>query len=152
MSVKTVNSMVSEMRVNDSFNFTYKGKKYTFKCYKENSYSVDKNSFQTMNVDKISSKYVTIYDFDMMSQRTTYKIAIDEMELIGCGDEDIASEQNIWDDIMGNNEYLTQEQYDTCFNTHPSETRLSTSLLGEDSGYGMYLNLNLYSEHDHEKY
>ena len=92
MSVKTVNSMVSEMRVNDSFNFTYKGKKYTFKCYKENSYSVDKNSFQTMNVDKISSKYVTIYDFDMMSQRTTYKIAIDEMELIGCGDEDIASD------------------------------------------------------------
>ena len=35
-----------------------------------------------MNVDKITKQYVTLYDYNMMSQRTTYKMAIDEMELV----------------------------------------------------------------------
>jgi hypothetical protein len=73
----------------DKFEFTYKGDTFTLDCWHpgseiswEKSYSVAKNSFNSMNVEKITDKYITLYSYDMMSQRSTYKMAIDLIELV----------------------------------------------------------------------
>lgn len=44
-------------------------------------------------------------------------------------------------------EILTQEEYDFCFNWDHKETRTSTYKISE----GRYLNLNVYSEYEHDK-
>jgi hypothetical protein len=59
--------------------------------------------------------------------------------------------QERYNQIMNNQTYLTQEEYDFCFNINPSEVRTSTSYIGDYSKSGAYLNFNVYSEHDHEK-
>lgn len=33
-----------------------------------------------MNIDKVSSKYISLYSFDMMRQKTIYKMDLSEME------------------------------------------------------------------------
>ena len=55
-----------------------------------------------------------------------------------------------FEEIMNTKEYLTKEEYDFCF-AYDKDIREDTSYIG---GYGSefdYLNLRLYSEHDHEK-
>ena len=52
-----------------------------------------------------------------------------------------------FESIMNTKEYLSQEEYDFCFGWDKS-IRIDTSYIGEDSSYGAYLNLRLYSEHD----
>ena len=47
---------------------------------------------------------------------------------------------------MNTKEILTKEEYDFCF-TYDKDIREDTSYLGD----GEYLNLRVYSEHDHEK-
>ena len=51
--------------------------------------------------------------------------------------------------IMNTQEYLTKEEYDFCF-AYDKDIRKDTTFVG--SFAGDYLNLNVYSEHDHEKY
>ncbi len=53
-----------------------------------------------------------------------------------------------YQEIMNTKTYLTQEEYDFCFNWDHEETRTSTSKLSE----GRYLNLNVYSEVEKEAY
>jgi hypothetical protein len=62
-----------------------------------------------------------------------------------------SQDQVSYNKIMNTQTYLTQEEYDFCFNINPSEVRTSTSYIGDYSKYGAYLNLNVYTEHDHEK-
>jgi hypothetical protein len=52
--------------------------------------------------------------------------------------------------IMNTQEYLTQEEYDFCF-AWDKDIRTDTSYIGNYSELGVYLNLRVYSEHDHEK-
>lgn len=61
---------------------------------------------------------------------------------------DAEQEYKQYQEIMNTKEYLTQEEYDFCFNWDHEETRISTSKLSE----GRYLNLNVYSEHEHEEH
>ena len=73
----------------ENFIFTYNGKDYEFSCYSvsENlgkSFSVRKaNEFfgQSMNVDKITKQYITLYDYNLFSVRSTYKIPINKIEI-----------------------------------------------------------------------
>tara|TARA_R110002124_G_scaffold61188_6_gene167800 strand:- start:558 stop:881 length:324 start_codon:yes stop_codon:yes gene_type:complete len=51
--------------------------------------------------------------------------------------------------IMNTQEYLTQEEYDFCF-AYDKSVREDTTFIGLSEG-NTYLNLNVYSEHDHEK-
>ena len=51
--------------------------------------------------------------------------------------------------IMNTQEYLTKEEYDFCF-AWDKDIREDTSYIGDSNG--AYLNLRLYSEHDHEKF
>jgi hypothetical protein len=60
-------------------------------------------------------------------------------------------DQERYNQIMNTQTYLTQEEYDFCFNINPSEVRIATSYIGKYSNSGAYLNCNVYSEYDHEK-
>lgn len=53
--------------------------------------------------------------------------------------------------IMNTKEYLSKEEYDFCF-ANTDDVRIDTSYIGEYSQFGDYLNLRVYSEHDHEKW
>lgn len=47
-------------------------------------------------------------------------------------------------------EYLTKEEYNSVISIYPEE-KSNMFYIGNYSRYGDYLNLNLYSEHDHDK-
>ena len=54
-----------------------------------------------------------------------------------------------FEEIMNTKEYLTKEEYDFCF-SYDKDIRENTTFVGLSEG-NTYLNLNVYSEHDHEK-
>ena len=54
-----------------------------------------------------------------------------------------------FESIMNTKRYLTQEEYDFCF-SYDKDIRENTTFIGLSEG-NTYLNLNVYSEHDHEK-
>ena len=58
--------------------------------------------------------------------------------------------KEIAENIMNTKEYLTKKEYDFCF-AHTDDVRLDTSYIGDYSKYGDYLNLRLYSEHEHHE-
>lgn len=55
-----------------------------------------------------------------------------------------------FEEIMNTKTYLTKEEYDFCF-AYDKSIREDTSYIGNYSKLGAYLNLRVYSEHDHEK-
>ena len=57
-------------------------------------------------------------------------------------------EYHRFEEIMNTKEYLTKEEYDFCF-SYDKDIREDMSYIGDSNGD--YLNLRLYSEHDHEK-
>ena len=59
-------------------------------------------------------------------------------------------EFNRFEEIMNTKEILTKEEYDFCF-AYDKDIREDTSYIGDFSKLGDYLNLRLYSEHDHDK-
>ena len=64
--------------------FIYKGKEYKtymFTYSKETSYSIGRAELfgSTMNIDKVTKQYISLYSYDMMNQRTSYKMALSEM-------------------------------------------------------------------------
>ena len=80
---------IKSLKEGERFIFTYKGKDYDFKCYSVSknygpSYSVyetDSILGSGMNVDKITSKYITLYDYNLFKVKSTYKIPINEIEV-----------------------------------------------------------------------
>ena len=75
---KSIHSDVAE--------FIYKGEKYklhkfTYSKGKETSYSIGRAELfgSTMNIDKVTKRYISLYTYDMMGTRTTYKMALEEM-------------------------------------------------------------------------
>ena len=71
--------MMKGLKEGQRMEFRYSGKTFNISAYKgykgEMSYSVW-NSFQGMNVSKIGNTSISLYTFDMMSQKTTYTIDI----------------------------------------------------------------------------
>ena len=64
--------------------FTYKGKKYIlhkFVWTNDTSYSIGGVEMYdpTMNIGKTTKRYISLYTYDMMGQRTSYKMALSEM-------------------------------------------------------------------------
>ena len=57
-------------------------------------------------------------------------------------------EFNRFEEIMNTKEIITKEEYDFCF-SYDKDIREDMSYIGDSNGD--YLNLRLYSEHDHEK-
>jgi hypothetical protein len=58
-------------------------------------------------------------------------------------------EFNRFEMIINTKEYLTKEEYDFCV-AYDNEVKANLTYIGY-SQYGDYLNLNVYSEHDHDK-
>ena len=74
-----------------SFKISYEGKSYELSATMfgtehltkpEPLLAVHANFMNGMNVKKVTKQYITLYTFDMMSQRTTYKMALDKIQVI----------------------------------------------------------------------
>ena len=74
-----------------SFKISYEGKSYELSATMfgtehltkpEPLLAVHANFMNGMNVKKVTKQYITLYTFDMMSQRTTYKMALDKIRVI----------------------------------------------------------------------
>ena len=73
----------------DKFIFTYNGKDYEFYLHSTsenfgNSFSIhEANSFlgRSMNVDKVTKKYITLYDYNLFKVRSTFKIPVNSIEI-----------------------------------------------------------------------
>ena len=64
--------------------FIYKVKKYKtymFTYSKNVSYSIGNAELfgSTMNIDKVTKRYISLYSYDMMNQVTRYKMALTDM-------------------------------------------------------------------------
>ena len=58
----------------------YKFSKFVFTSGKA-SYSVSQN-YTSMQVDKISNRFVSLYTYDMMGQQTKFKMSIEAIKLV----------------------------------------------------------------------
>ena len=84
--MSSVLKSIKNLKVGENIVITYNDKKYELKAYEgfkgEIDYSVwPIKGFGGMNVDKITPKYITLYDYNMMSQRSTYKMALSKIKL-----------------------------------------------------------------------
>jgi len=87
--MSVLSKKIKSLNEGESFIFTYDGKDYEFNCYLTserfgNSYSVreaNKILGRSMNVDKVTSKYITLYDYNLFSVRSTYKIPVNKIEI-----------------------------------------------------------------------
>ena len=80
--LKTIKNLKPEEKIN----IFYNDKEYELKAYAgykdKVEYSIwSAKLFQGMNVEKITSKYITLYDYNMMSQRTSYKMSVSEIRI-----------------------------------------------------------------------
>ena len=88
--MKNLVKSIKALNVNEKINFEYNLKTYVISCFYisrkgSKDYSVYKNNsivFNGMNVDKITQKYITLYSYDMMQNRTTYKMNIEKITII----------------------------------------------------------------------
>jgi hypothetical protein len=80
--------LIEKMNTNvleEKTHFEYKGKQYTLykltygKDNEKVSYSIW-GVYHTMNIDKVTSKYLRLYTFDMMDQKSTYNMALTEIK------------------------------------------------------------------------
>lgn len=86
---KEIVERINTLKVGDSFTFRYKGIVYEMDCFSimestgRRSYSVNKaNAYgrNGMNVEKINPTSLSLYSFDMMDQKSTYKMELFLME------------------------------------------------------------------------
>lgn len=74
----------------DGIKFMYLNKEYKLHklVYGEGldrvSYSISDNTLfgNSMNVEKVSKQYISLYSYDMMKQRTSYKLPIADMWIL----------------------------------------------------------------------
>ena len=81
----TIRQAILSLRDGETLNISYAGKEYKVSAYngynEEMSYSVW-NGIQGMNVSKVGRTSISLYTFDMMSQKTTYRMNLLYMEVI----------------------------------------------------------------------
>ena len=78
-------STIKNLQDEQSIDIQYKGGTYKISCYKsyngEMSYSVWKG-YRGMNVSKLGKTSLTLYSFDMMSQKTTYRLDLSKCSIV----------------------------------------------------------------------
>lgn len=85
---KEVVKRMEELSVNEKFTFKYKNEIYQMTCYSQyedgrKSYSVSKpTSIESMNVWDMGRTSFELYTYNMMNQRSTYRMEMGEMELL----------------------------------------------------------------------
>ena len=85
MRYKELQDWIKGAKENDKFTFFYKGNEYNFRCYfvsssGEKDFTVERvgDVRSGMNVGKITRKYITLYTYDMMDQKSTYKMSLED--------------------------------------------------------------------------
>lgn len=82
---KPIIDRMSSLYSDESFNILYRGDTYAIRAYSDFkddiSYSVW-NSFNGMNVNKVGKTSLTLYTYDMMSQRTTYRLDLTQCSIV----------------------------------------------------------------------
>jgi len=90
---KEIIERMNTLSENGKFTFKYKNQVYSLNCYSvyedgRRSYSIDKvgawGVYGGMNIDdkKIGPTSLTLYTYDMMNQRSTYKMDMSLMEVL----------------------------------------------------------------------
>ena len=81
----TIRQAILSLRDGGELKVKYSGKEYKVSAYngynEEMSYRVW-NGIHGMNVSKIGRTSISLYTFDMMSQKTTYRMNLLDMEVI----------------------------------------------------------------------
>ena len=76
---------IKALKADESLKISYAGKEFKVSAYKayndEMSYSVW-NGINGMNVSKVGRTSLSLYTFDMMSQKTTYTLSLIEAAII----------------------------------------------------------------------
>jgi hypothetical protein len=94
--VKTINSLREEEQIKVMYN----GEEYFIQCLLEfstggKSMSMyrksDYGSYKSMNIDKITNKYISLYTYDMFENRNTVKIKIADISI----PEEVETEQTL---------------------------------------------------------
>jgi len=82
---------IKNLEKGKNLHFKYNEKIYEIRCYMifedgEQCLAInelnDKLIDESMNVESITDKYISLYSFDMMNQKTKYKININKIEII----------------------------------------------------------------------
>ena len=86
---KAIINRITSLSDGESISIIYKGDTYAIRAYKSYSskgdsvsYSVWDKGFRGMNVDKITGTSLKLYSYDMMSQRTTYRLDLSKCSII----------------------------------------------------------------------
>ena len=70
----------------ESVSIIYKGDTYAIRAYKDFkdslTYSVWDKGFRGMNVSKVGKTSLALYTFDMMAQRTTYRLDLTQCSIM----------------------------------------------------------------------
>ena len=78
-----IRTAILSLKEDERIKVAYKDDVYEIKAYSgyngKLSYSVW-NSFRGMNIDKIGKTALTMYSFDMMQQKTTYRMSLLDIE------------------------------------------------------------------------
>ena len=81
----TILKAINGLSEDQSIDIVYKGDTYkvsAYSSYKDKmSYSVW-SGYRGMNIDKVGKTSLTLYSYDMMSQRTTYRMSLLEATLL----------------------------------------------------------------------
>ena len=81
----TIYNAIKGLKEDQSISIVYKGDTYKISAYSSYedklSYSIW-SGFRGMNIDKVGKTSLTLYSYDMMSQRTSYRLSLLEATLL----------------------------------------------------------------------
>ena len=81
----SIRQAILSLKDGEELKVKYSGKEYKVSAYvgynEEMSYSVW-NGINGMNVSKVGRTSLSLYTFDMMSQKTTYRMSLLDMEVL----------------------------------------------------------------------
>ena len=81
----TIYNAIKGLKEDQSISIVYKGDTYKVSAYSSYedklSYSIW-SGFRGMNIDKVGKTSLTLYSYDMMSQRTSYRLSLLEATLL----------------------------------------------------------------------
>ena len=81
----TIYNAIKGLKEDQSISIVYKGDTYKISAYSSYedklSYSIW-SGFRGMNIDKVGKTSLTLYTYDMMSQRTSYRLSLLEATLL----------------------------------------------------------------------
>lgn len=81
----TIYNAIKGLKEDQSISIVYKGDTYKISAYSSYedklSYSIW-SGFRGMNIDKVGKTSLTLYSYDMMSQRTSYRLSLLEASLL----------------------------------------------------------------------